>query len=528
MSVPEQLLDAALQNRLITKKQHAQVLEELAAAPGTDAGKLLVARRFLTPAQLERLLASMAPETIVEQSSLAPPPAASASPVPTTPSAEGGAARQTRVPSGVQPTPLMSEPTQAEVAAMAETAPADPVRTGATSHPGQASAPPPSTTPSAASPQPVAAPTPPPPPRKPGATSDASTPGKLKDLLKLARHWGASDLHISVGRPPFIRYRGEIRYLDMEPVDELKAEKLNFQLMSEEQRQVALKKLNLDFALELPGLGRHRCNVFHQRLGWDGVYRIVGQKNPTFDELGLPPVCKTLTEYHQGMVLVTGPARSGKTSTVAAMLDLVNRSRNDHIITVEDPVEFVHTPLSCRVTQREVGPHTTAFAAALRAALREDPDIIFVGEMRDLETTSIAISAAETGHLVFSTLHTGNASRTIARILDVYPVNQQDQIAVMISESMRGIVSQQLVPKKDGSGLALALEILVVNASASTLIKDGKTYQMASVMQSGKKIGMCTMDDSLLDLVNKGVISGAEAYRRAENKAMLESVKDKQ
>lgn len=486
MSAPELLLDAALQNRLITKKQHAQILEELAGSAGADLGDLLVARRFLTAVQLDRLRGTLAPQTVAESSEVGAP-----SPAPGAPagSASEGASRAMVVPAAIQPTQLPTEP---EAAA-----------------------------------EPVAAPTPPPPPRKAGATSDNQMPGKLKDLLKLARHWGASDLHLSVGRPPFIRYRGEIRYLDMEPVDELKAEKLNFQLMNEDQRAAALKNLNIDFALDLPGLGRHRCNVFHQRLGWDGVYRIINQKNPTFEDLGLPPVCKTMTEYHQGMVLVTGPARSGKTSTVAAMLDLVNRNRNDHIITVEDPVEFTHTPMACRVTQREVGPHTQAFAAALRAALREDPDIIFVGEMRDLETTSIAISAAETGHLVFSTLHTGSAARTIARILDVYPTNQQDQIAVMISESLRGIISQQLVPRKDASGLALALEVLVVNASASTLIKDGKTYQLLSVMQSGKKIGMMTMDDSLLDLVNKGVITGAEAYRRAENKTMLESVKDK-
>src|SRR5690606_33350887 len=232
--------------------------------------------------------------------------------------------------------------------------------------------------------------------------------------------------------------------------------------------------------------------------------------------------CRTLTEYHQGMVLVTGPARSGKTTTIAAMVDLVNRSREEHIITIEDPIEYVHQRQRCQVTQREVGIHTKSFAASLRAALREDPDIIVVGELRDLETISIAISAAETGHLVFGSLHTGSAARTISRILDVFPPNQQDQISTMISESLRGIISQRLLPRADGQGLAMAMEILVVTSGVSTLIRDKKTHQIISAMQSGRKIGMQTMDDALLEMAKRGVITGQEAYRQAENKAAFE------
>src|SRR5690606_27118808 len=250
-----------------------------------------------------------------------------------------------------------------------------------------------------------------------GGGGSSGGPRTLKDMLRLARHWGASDLHVSVGRKPFVRMNGQIRHMDVEPLSQEDAEILNFSLMTPKQREAIIHTLNTDFALELPGVGRHRCNVFHQRLGWDGVYRTIPSRVPTFEDLGLPPVCKTLTEYHQGMVLVTGPARSGKTTTIAAMVDLVNRSREEHIITIEDPIEYVHQRQRCQVTQREVGIHTKSFAASLRAALREDPDIIVVGELRDLETISIAISAAETGHLVFGSLHTGSAARTISRIL---------------------------------------------------------------------------------------------------------------
>ncbi len=314
--------------------------------------------------------------------------------------------------------------------------------------------------------------------------------------------------------------------MEMDPLVPEATEELILSALTEDQKATLVETLNLDFALELPRVGRHRCNVFRQRLGWDAVFRIVPDSLPTFENLGLPPSVKTLTEYQQGLVLVTGPARSGKTSTLAAMVDMVNRTRNDHIITVEDPIEYVHPPVACQVTQREIGMHSKAFSTALRAALREDPDIIMVGELRDLETISTSITAAETGHLVFGTLHTGNAARTVSRILDVYPSLQREQITVMLSESLRGVISQLLLPRADQNGLALALEVLIVTPGVSTVIKEGKLVQLTSLMQSGKKIGMQAMDDSIMDLLKANIITGAIAYRYAENKAPFEMYKN--
>lgn len=303
------------------------------------------------------------------------------------------------------------------------------------------------------------------------------------------------------------------------------SEKLNFSALSDEQRAIAREKLQIDFAWEVPSIGRHRCNVFRQRLGWEGAYRIIRSEVPTMEDLNLPPILRTLTTYYQGLVLVTGPAGSGKTTTVAAMLDYINRTRDDHIITVEDPIEYVFRPQRCQVTQREVGRHTGSFASALRAALRQDPDVIFVGELRDLETTAIAISAAETGHLVFGTLHTSSAARTIGRILEVYPTAQRQQISTMVAESLRGIISQQLISRRDRRIPALAMEVLLFTSGVAQQVKDGRTHQLVSLMQSGKRIGMRTMDDSLMELVKAGSITGYEAYLRADNKAPFELFK---
>jgi twitching motility protein PilT len=459
VSEQDPILEAALQNRLITRKQHGIVLDEIASR-GMGTAEILLAHRFLTTAQLEKLIASLGGTSDVEKAGARP----------------------------TQMGPVVMPPTVESIRSASPKTAQD------------------------AAPQASGGP-----PHK--------QPRTLKDMLRLARHWGASDLHVTVGRPPFVRINGQIRYMEMDSIDEEKAEILNFSLMTPEQREEIVQSLNLDFAVEIPGVGRHRCNVFRQRLGWDGVYRIVASRIPTIEELGLPPICRTLTEYHQGLVLVTGPARSGKTTTIAAMVDLVNRSREDHIVAIEDPIEYVHQRQKCQITQREVGRHTRSFAASLRAALREDPDIIIIGELRDRETISISISAAETGHLVFGSLHTGSAARTVSRILDVFPLNQQDQIAVMISESMRGIISQRLLPRADKQGLVLAMEILVVTSGVSTLIRDRKTHQLVSSMQSGRKIGMQTMDDALMDLAKKGLITGQEAYYQAENKQAFESVK---
>jgi twitching motility protein PilT len=386
---------------------------------------------------------------------------------------------------------------------------------------------PPAAPPPAAAAAPVAAAPPSPPPPPPPPAAPAQMPKTLLGMLAMARSWGASDLHISSGRPPFVRIAGQIRFIDdMGVLTPERAEELNFSALTDRQREFVLEAQAIDFSLDHPRAGRFRCNVFRQRLGWDGAYRIIRSTIPTMEELGLPPVCKTLTEYHQGMVLVTGGSGSGKTTTCAAMLNYVNHHRDDHIITVEDPIEYLHRPAKCQVTLREVGRHTESFAKALRAALREDPDIILVGELRDRETISIAISAAETGHLVFGSLHTSSAARTVARILDVFPPAQQQQICIMVSESIRGIIAQQLVPRKDGTGLVGAFEVLLGTTGVAQLIREGKTYQLTNQMQSGKRLGMRTMEDSLRELYDQGLITGMEAWLRADNKEPFEAIKN--
>ena len=264
--------------------------------------------------------------------------------------------------------------------------------------------------------------------------------------------------------------------------------------------------------------GRYRTSVVRQRLGVDLVFRIINTKVRTMDELGLPEHLKLLTRYQNGLILVTGSVGSGKSTTLAALVEQVNTERREHIITMEDPIEYVLEPKGCHITQREVHTHTRSFAAALRGALREDPDVIMVGEMRDLETISLAITAAETGHLVLGTLHTGNASRTLDRLLDVFPPDQQEQIRTMVSESLRGVISQQLIPRADGKGRVLALEILTNTAAVANVIREARTYMLPGIIQTGKKQGMQLMDDALVDPCNKDLISAEEAFARAEQK----------
>jgi len=271
-------------------------------------------------------------------------------------------------------------------------------------------------------------------------------------------------------------------------------------------------------------VGRYRTSVVRQRLGVDLVFRIINTKVRTMDELGLPEHLKLLTRYQNGLILVTGSVGSGKSTTLASLVEQVNIERREHIITLEDPIEYVLEPKGCHITQREVHTHTRSFAAALRGALREDPDVIMVGEMRDLETISLAITAAETGHLVLGTLHTGNASRTLDRLLDVFPPDQQEQIRIMVSESLRGVVSQQLIPRADGKGRVLALEILTNTPAVANVIREAKTYMLPGIIQTGKKQGMQLMDDALAELYNRGLIIGEEALARAEQKAEMRSL----
>ncbi len=357
--------------------------------------------------------------------------------------------------------------------------------------------------------------------------------GSVDDYLKFCVQYDASDLHLATASPPIWRRYGNLqpiwdsgthRAMNLTAED---AQRLAYGFLGEAQIKMLETKGDVDFAYS-PDYGRFRASVVKQRLGLDMAFRIINTKIRTIEELALPDVVRTLIRYHNGLVLVTGPVGCGKSTTLAALVDGINSERQDHIITLEDPIEYVFEPKSCHVNQREVHTHTASFATALRGALREDPDVIMVGEMRDLETISLAITAAETGHLVLGTLHTGNAARTLDRVLDVFPSDQRDQIRVMVSESLRGIISQQLVPRIDGNGRAMALELLVNSPAVAATIRDGKTFMLGGIMQVGKSVGMITMDDSLRNLYSNGLISREECESRADDKAIMKAFFAKQ
>ena len=348
--------------------------------------------------------------------------------------------------------------------------------------------------------------------------------GSVDEYLRFCAEYDASDLHLATGSPPTWRRFGNLSPLwdKAEPLTPEDARRLAYGFLTEAQMAQLEKRGDVDFAYS-PPQGRFRASVVNQRLGIDMAFRIINTRIRSIAELELPDVVRTLIRYHNGLVLVTGPVGCGKSTTLAALIDEINRERQDHIITLEDPIEYVLEPQGCQVNQREVGTHTESFAAALRGALREDPDVIMIGEMRDLETISLAITAAETGHLVLGTLHTGNSARTLDRVLDVFPADQRDQIRVMVSESLRGIVSQQLIPRLDGNGRAMALEILVNNPAVSATIREGKTFMLNGIMQTGRNIGMVTMDDSLRNLYSKNLISQEECMSRADDKVVMQS-----
>jgi twitching motility protein PilT len=346
--------------------------------------------------------------------------------------------------------------------------------------------------------------------------------GLILRLLKAARQVKASDLHIKAAARPIVRVYTLLKELDCPVLPPEVVERSLLECLNDRQREQFLAKNDIDFSLDTPDMGRFRGNYMREHRGMDGTFRLIPDKVPNFDDLKLPEQLRKFTTYRQGIVLVTGPKGSGKTTTLAALIDLINANRAEHIITVEDPIEFVHPSKKGHVNQREVGPHTNSFANALRAALREAPDIIMVGEMRDLETISLAITAAETGHLVFGTLHTPDAPRTINRVLDVYPPEEQPQVRTMFSESLRGIVCQQLVPGIDGKSMHLATEILFNTSAISNLIRDNRAFQVKGMMQTGKKLGMTLMDESLVKLVREHKIAKEEALARADNMAQME------
>ncbi|HEY0555405.1 MAG TPA: PilT/PilU family type 4a pilus ATPase [Thermoanaerobaculia bacterium] len=345
---------------------------------------------------------------------------------------------------------------------------------------------------------------------------DLDAPRALDRLLERALRVGASDLHIHSGSPMKIRVHGQMYDIEGGTLPARTAERLILEVLTPEQLQALRDSGQVDFAYTLAGKGRFRSNAYRQQRGIDAVFRVIPPRPPSLTELGLPTSLARLSNYHQGMVLLTGPAGCGKSSTLAALVNIINEERRDHIITIEDPIEYIHPSKQCVVNQRQVGPHTGSFARALRGALREDPDVIAIGELRDLETISLALTAAETGHLVLATLHTNNAIRTVNRILGVFPPNQQDQIRTMVSESLRAIVSQRLIPRADGHGRVPALEILMANKAVGNLIRENKTFQIKSVLQTGASHGMCLLDASLAELVKTKVITREEAQRNAD------------
>lgn len=350
---------------------------------------------------------------------------------------------------------------------------------------------------------------------------------KIDAFFKLMNEQGASDLHLVAGKQPALRIHGEMERIKYKTLDNDELKTMLYEIAPEEKVKHFEETGDIDFGYEIPGLARYRCNFFMQKEGVAAVFREIPSKILTADELGLPPVCKKLAMLAKGMVLCTGPTGSGKSTTLAAMIDYANKERKDHIITVEDPIEFVHVSQGCVINHREVGTHTKSFAAALRGALREDPDIILVGEMRDLETIALALEAAATGHLVFGTLHTQSAGKTIDRIIDVFPANQQGQIRTTLSEALKGVIAQNLFKRADKKGRCAALEILVCTPAISNLIRESKTFQIPSAIQTGKKHGMQSLDDAILELLKKGWISPEEAYDKSiEKQRFLQFLKE--
>ena len=344
----------------------------------------------------------------------------------------------------------------------------------------------------------------------------------VEQLLTIAKEKGASDVHITVGLPPRVRVNGELVDLDYPKLMPDDCEKIILDIMNDKQEQMFKDKGELDFSFSIPQVGRYRVNVFRQRGSVACAMRIVGTTVPKPEQLGVPKSVIDLYNKKRGLVLVTGPTGSGKSTTLASLIDRINDERNAHVITLEDPIEYLHSHRKAMINQREIGIDTQSYAGALRAALREDPDVILVGEMRDLETISTAITAAETGHLVFSTLHTIGAAATIDRIIDVFPPHQQQQIRIQLSMVLEAVISQQLIPTADKRGRVAAFEVMHATVPIKNLIREAKTYQISGVLQTNKKGGMITMDDAILDLYNKGMINSQEAVNYAQDMPYVE------
>lgn len=343
----------------------------------------------------------------------------------------------------------------------------------------------------------------------------------ISELLLFSHGQGASDLHISSGEPPMLRINGDMQKVDMPFLSKEEVHSLLYDILNDQQRKVFEESHEIDFSIALKEIARFRVNAFVQARGESAVFRTIPTKIMTFEELGLPKTLADIARAEKGLVLVTGPTGSGKSTTLAAMIDLINNEFKGHIITIEDPIEFVHKSKECLISQRELGPHTHSFSNALRASLREDPDIILVGEMRDLETIQLALTAAETGHLVFGTLHTSSAPKTVDRVIDVFPPEQQEQIRAMFSESIQAVVTQTLIKRRDGKGRVAAIEIMMGTPAIRNLIREAKISQIPSIIQTSQKFGMQTMDQAIKDLVQKNIVAKNEVLQLVSSPSVL-------